>query len=65
MGTIVSLQDFRQARAASTRPAFSNFWVEVSLAVLNGWLKASIGPLPPSGRVVPFVQATPPTRRAL
>src|SRR4051812_4116387 len=43
---IVSLQNFRQARAAPTRPAFWNFWVEVSLAVLNGWLKASIGPPP-------------------
>ncbi len=65
MGTIVSLEDFRQARAAPTGPAFSNFWVEVSLAVLNGWLKASIGPLPPSGRVIPFIQAAPPARRAL
>ena len=65
MSTIVSLQDFRQARVASTTPDFSNFWVEVSLAVLNGWLKASLGPLPPSGRVVPFAQAASPARQAI
>jgi hypothetical protein len=65
MSTIVSLQDFRQARAAATAPDFSNFWVEVSLAVLNGWMKASIGSLSRSGQVVPFAQATAPARRAL
>ena len=65
MGTIVSLEDFRQARAAPTGPAFSNFWVEVSLAVLNGWMKASIGTLSRSGQVVPFAQAAAPARRAL
>ncbi len=65
MGTIVSLEDFRQARAAPTGPDLSNFWVEVSLAVLNGWLKANLGPLPPSGRVVPFAQAASRARRAL
>ena len=65
MSTIVSLQDFRQARVASTTPDFSNFWVEVSLAVLNGWMKASIGTLSRSGQVVPFAQAAAPTRRAL
>ena len=46
MGTIVYLEDIRLARSAPRVPAFSNFWIEISLAVLNGWLQASIRHLP-------------------
>ena len=64
MGTIVYLEDVRLARAAPRVPAFSNFWVEISVAVLNGWLEGSIG-LPPPGRVIPFAQTRVAARRAL
>ena len=57
MATIVHLEDFRKARPTSTTPEFSNFWVELSMAVVNGWLKAGIGHAPPSGRVIRFARA--------
>ena len=65
MGTIVYLEDIRLARSAPRVPAFSNFWIEISLAVLNGWLQASIRHLPPPCQVIPFAQPPIPARRAL
>ena len=65
MGTIVYLEDVRLARAAPGAPAFSSFWIEISLAVLYGRLQASIRHLPPPCQVIPFAQPPIRARRAL
>jgi hypothetical protein len=57
MATIVHLEDFRRVRSTLATPEFSNFWVELSMAVLNGWLKASIRHLQPSAQVIRFATA--------